>query len=220
MPRHRKHQRQPATAVLNPDLDMAAGRSLVRRHAGRAVHLRRPCGRYTLAPGERWFCAQTHPRQEYHAVYELQSSGYHPLLLLFIDYGRHERQYETMIRPLFPGYLFLPLDLSLGGWVDARYCRGVKRLMARGDGSPIPLPTGVVEELQTRGRDDGVIDDKVIVERLPPIPTGSSLRVLEGPFTSFTGICQLDDGGRVTALLSLFGREVPAELDRVAVELI
>jgi transcriptional antiterminator NusG len=49
---------------------------------------------------------------------------------------------------------------------------------------------------------------------------GESVRVTSGPFMDFIGkVDQINpDKGKVTVLLSLFGRETPAELDLLSVE--
>ena len=49
---------------------------------------------------------------------------------------------------------------------------------------------------------------------------GESVRVIEGPFVDFVGVVdQINmEKGKVKALMSLFGRETPVELDFSQVE--
>ena len=63
---------------------------------------------------------------------------------------RHARQLRTVQAPLFPGYLFVILDLERDRWLSVRSTFGVSRLITTQDGRPIPVPGGIVESLIER----------------------------------------------------------------------
>ena len=49
---------------------------------------------------------------------------------------------------------------------------------------------------------------------------GDQVRVIDGPFTGFSGLIDEVDGerGKVKVMVSIFGRETPVELDFLQVE--
>ena len=52
------------------------------------------------------------------------------------------------------------------------------------------------------------------------VTEGENVRVIDGPFATFTGIVDSvkPDKGKVTVLVSIFGRATPVELDFTQVE--
>lgn len=193
---------------------------------GRAVLKHQHCGRYLLAPEQRWFCIHTHPGQELLAVADLHRQGFLAYLPLFVDRKRtvmqvrYSRRPDPVLKPLFPAYMFIPFDRSQQRWSPIALTRGVKRIFGSRPDAPTPVPVGVVEALIARSGPDGYIDDAKPADGLPEIEVGASIRINEGPMTSFEGVCEMSDGDRVRVLLNLFGRSVPVTLDRSAVEVV
>ena len=61
----------------------------------------------------------------------------------------------TVIRPFFPGYLLVWLDLARGQWCRLRYSRGVRAVLQFGDERD-PVPDGAVEGLTARESYGGI----------------------------------------------------------------
>src|SRR5215216_5616282 len=100
-----------------------------------------------LDANERWYLVQTLRNSERKARAHLTVQGFKAFLPEFCKTVRHARKSSTLTAPLFPGYLFLRLDLTRGGWLCVRSTVGVARLYGRRDGTPIPVPHGIVETL-------------------------------------------------------------------------
>ena len=182
--------------------------------------------------GECWFVIRTVGRQENRALVSVSALGFRTYLPLIVE---HAPRRPARIMPLFYGYLFARFDPWRDQWGAIRAVPGVAGILStRGDpgrkGStrreelptepprPIPVPECVVESLMARGRaGDGVIDDAA-VPFADPFPVGELARVLDGPFTSFEGICTWSSGERVKLLLDIFGRAAETEMARSAVE--
>ncbi len=155
--------------------------------------------RLSLAPGERWYVVQTQPRREDLAVVNLRRQGFRSFLPRLVKTVRHARRSRSVRAPLFPGYLFVPLDIERRRWRCINGSFGVASLIMSGD-RPLPVPHGVVEDLcvLTAGGDE--VD---LGARLRP---GSKVRILTGPFAEKLGtLLELDDRGRARVLLEILG---------------
>jgi transcriptional antiterminator RfaH len=104
--------------------------------------------------------------------------------------------------PLFPGYLFIALDLSQGGWRSINASRGVVRLLAHGY-TPVPVPIGMVEALVVRTDVHGSICEKRDYQ------LGESVRIVDGPLANLVGtISRVSAAGRIRVLLDLLSNSV------------
>ena len=172
--------------------------------------LRVDVGPRAIAGNERWFLAHTLARSEAKAVFHLGAQGFRTYLPQIRKTIRHARQLKTVQAPLFPGYLFVILDLNRDRWLSVRSTVGVARLITTQDGRPIPVPLGIVESLIERSQanltrlDDGLVK-------------GQHVRILSGPFADLVGkLERLDAAGRVKVLLEMMGTAVPVALHRSA----
>ena len=117
-------------------------------------------------------------------------------------------------RKFFPGYLLIEMELSDDSWHLVRTTPGVTGFIGAGR-RPVALSTEEVSEIlrQTEERK----------ERPAPRVTfqkGEGVRVIEGPFTNFSGV--IDEvnttRGKLKVLVSIFGRQTPVELEFWQVE--
>ena len=162
-----------------------------------------------LGPGERWFVARVLAHQENRAQFNLHRLGFRSFLPRLRRTIRHARKLRDTLNPLFPGYIFIVIDLSKQRWRSINGTFGVASLIM-GAEQPTPVPPGVVEalvEYESRGVvrfDDG-------------LEIGQKVRILSGPFAeTICRLADLDDRGRVRVLLEIMGMEVAAQLDRSA----
>jgi transcriptional antiterminator RfaH len=164
-----------------------------------------------LGPGERWFVARALAHQESRAQLHLHRLGFRTFLPRLRRTIRHARKVRDTLQPLFPGYIFVTIDLSKHRWRSINGTFGVASLIM-GAELPSPVPPGVVEGLIASCADSGVIrlDDGLEI--------GQTVRILSGPFAeTLCRLAHLDDRGRVRVLLKIMGTEVPAQLDRSAI---
>jgi transcriptional antiterminator RfaH len=150
-----------------------------------------------------WYVVHTRPHAEEIAARHLDRQGFRVFLPRFSRRRRHARKVETVIRPLFPRYLFVGLDLAVDRWNCIRSTVGVAGLICHGD-RPTLVPPGVVEGLLDR-EVNGVIavNDRTNFRR------GDRVQLLDGAFANLVGIFErMTDGDRVAVLLDLLGRSV------------
>jgi transcriptional antiterminator RfaH len=157
----------------------------------------------------RWFVARTKPNGEQRALINLSRQGFHAFLPREERQQKRGRRQALVQRPLFPGYVFLELDLDRPGWAAVNNTFGVLRLVSLQDGIPSALPRGAVEELLERTDEQGLL--------LPPeeIEVGSHMRVVQGPFANWVAeVVAAPDDARISLLLDLMGRKVTVTTTR------
>lgn len=167
----------------------------------------------TMAQGPAWYAVQTHARAEFKAHDHLRRQNYQIYLPRHAKTIRHARRTQQVLRPLFPRYLFVSLDLTAQGWRSIRSTIGVTDIVCFGD-YPASLPPGFIEGLKSQEDERGHI-------RCAPFKRlrfGDPVVVLNGPFSRLVGICEsMTADERVAILLDLLGRKVRVRLDIEAV---
>jgi transcription elongation factor/antiterminator RfaH len=151
--------------------------------------------------GSEWFVAQTQPRKEAVAMQNLQNQGFIAYCPRVKRTRRHARRFETVSEPLFPGYVFVGIDVSEQPWRSVNGTFGVSRILTDG-ARPVALQDGVVEHLMSV---TGAHKDAA--GRAPQV--GQDVRLRTGPFADFVGcIVGMSAGNRVHILLRLMNRDI------------
>jgi transcription antitermination factor NusG len=165
-----------------------------------------------LGAGERWFVARVLAHQENRAQLNLHRSGFRSFVPRLRSTVRHARRLRETLKPLFPGYVFVIVDLSKHRWRTINGTFGIASLIM-GAEQPMPVPTGVVEALAASCERFAVVslgDESLEV--------GQKVRILSGPFAeTLCRLSHLDDRGRVRVLLEIMGMEVATQLHRSAI---
>jgi transcriptional antiterminator NusG len=116
-------------------------------------------------------------------------------------------------RKFFPGYILIRMEMNEETWYLIKSTPKVTGFL--GGNTPTPLTDAEVEEvLRTEKGETAKPKPKVLFE------SGENVRVIEGPFTNFTGV--IDEvnleRGKLRVMVSIFGRATPVELDFLQVE--
>ena len=114
-----------------------------------------------------------------------------------------------MLRPLFPGYLFVNVSLEREFWRPILSTHGVRTLVRCGD-QPSPVDARFIGALRAREVDGAIVR--------PPVPyqVGQQVRVVAGALrrSSSPRSCPWTwPKDRLTVLLDLLGRPVKVHLD-------
>jgi transcriptional antiterminator NusG len=117
-------------------------------------------------------------------------------------------------RKFFPSYILLEMDLTDETLHIINNTPGVTRIVGVG-GKPTALREEEVERV-LEAIDTGK------AKPTPEIPyhIGEHVRVIDGPFTDFTGVVDEvnPERGKLKVMVSIFGRPTPVELDFLQVE--
>jgi transcriptional antiterminator RfaH len=164
------------------------------------------------AGGQRWYVVQTRARSEETARFNLEAQGFEVFLPRTLRTVLHARKRRTALNALFPGYLFVRLDLERERWRSINGTIGVVQ-MVMGSNRPLAVPDGVVETILTYVDADGIAR----LDR--DLSQGQTVRVKLGPFTESIGpLMRLDPNERARVLLEIMGRAVEINLPRQALE--
>ena len=117
---------------------------------------------------------------------------------------------KTVERKVFPGYVRVKMVMTDETWHLVRNIRGVTGFVGSAN-KAIPLTEEEIAAL-------GVEKREVVVG----YNLGDSVKITDGALASFIGtVEELDtDRGKVTVVVSMFGRETPVELELDQVEVV
>lgn len=122
---------------------------------------------------------------------------------------------KTVMRKVFPGYVLVEMIMTDDSWYVVRNTPGVTGFVgSSGAGSK---PTALMpDEVRAILQQMGVEEVRTVVD----FTVGTSVKVIEGPFTNFVGTIEGIDADRtkLKVLVNMFGRETPVELDFQQVE--
>jgi len=150
-----------------------------------------------------WFVIASHTGKENIARHNLENQHIECFLPARKKTVRHFGRTETVIAPLFAGYIFARFEADPATIRAVNGTRGVKYLLSNG-GTPSALPRGFVDGLFSALDRDGVISHQ---RYLKP---GDQVEFACGPFASQIGkLLEMDDRGRVTVLLNTLASHIP-----------
>lgn len=157
-----------------------------------------------------WCVVSTQTHGEVRAEANLLRQGYNAWLPYTMKWRRHARRREKVRSPVFPGYLFVQLDLERDSWTPINSTFGVRNLLTCGT-RPEVLPDSFVFKLQ-KTLEDGSVGDQV-----SDLSVGTPVRIISGPFADYVAeICELGPHDRVKILLDILGGKVRADAPRSA----
>ena len=112
-------------------------------------------------------------------------------------------------RKFFPGYILIEMDMADDAWHLVKNTPKVTGFVGTGK-KPTPLTPEEVDQILTQ----------VVTTKEKPKPKhvyehGEHVRIIDGPFTNFTGVVEEVNVDRNTlkVMVTIFGRSTPVELD-------
>jgi len=113
---------------------------------------------------------------------------------------------------IYPGYVLVDMIVTDDSWYVVRNTPRVTGFVGSGI-HPVPVDASEIETLFARMNSE---DTKHDID----YAVGETVQIGDGPFKEFEGKISVIDGdrGKVTVLVSMFGRETPVELDFLQVK--
>jgi transcriptional antiterminator RfaH len=156
-----------------------------------------------------WYAVQTQPHAEMKAFTHLARQGFEVYLPRFLKRRRHAGRVDYVSKALFPGYLFVAIDIATQRWRYVNSTVGVRKLVCNGE-APAVVDGKIIECLVAQQDDHGFIklDTKL------RFAAGDVVRVIDGIFSTALGIYEgMTDRQRVGILLDILGRKVRVQID-------
>ena len=117
-------------------------------------------------------------------------------------------------RKFFPGYVLVKMDMNDESWHLVKNTPKVTGFLG-GGGRPVPISENEANRILHQVQ-EGVERPKTTIT----FEVGETVRVSDGPFTSFNGLVEDvdEERERLKVAVSIFGRATPVELEYTQVE--
>ena len=152
-----------------------------------------------------WFVVQTKSSQECMAQFHYEQQGfkvYYPVIRKII---RHARQKKSVLRPLFPNYIFLRLCPAQQDWIAISSTRGAIGAVSF-SGQYVPVPDSLIDQIKAREEDGALPQKSLDVKMFQP---GTSVVVDLIHCGDAQGIvCSMSGQDNVIVLLDFLNRQV------------
>jgi transcriptional antiterminator RfaH len=153
-----------------------------------------------------WTVVNTQPHRERFALENLvrqEFDAYCPLVRRRVS---HARRVHDVLKPLFPGYLFVHLSTQTQRWRPIMSTSGVRMLVRFGE-QPAFIDDGFIQALKSHEIDGAV------VRPAKSYAVGQTVNITSGPFGGLVGtIIDMDDKDRLIVLMNLLNRPVKVQV--------
>lgn len=163
------------------------------------------CRTSASIPSWPWIVVNTNPHRERIVLEHLHRQELTAYCPMIRKSRSHARRVETVLRPLFPGYLFVQANAEIR-WRPILTTHGVRTVVRTGD------DLGFIDDAFIAGLKMRELDGAVV---RPPSPyrVGQEVRITGGPFDGFiTTILELDEKDRLVVLLDVMHRGLKVKL--------
>ena len=145
-----------------------------------------------------WYVVATKTREEEKARVNLERQGYSVLLPKLSLKKRRKGHWQVVTESLFPGYLFVALELGEDDPAPIRSTVGCIGLV-RFAHAYTPVPGDFIESLQAIESETNDVE--------APFKPGDKVRFVSGPFAGIEAVFDMARGGdRAQVLLQLLGK--------------
>ena len=176
----------------------------------------------TLNLGRRWYVLHTYSGYEENVKHNIEQrvESFNMKDKIFNVLVPKEKKIKikngkrtTVEEKIFPGYILVEMVVTDDSWYVVRNTPNVTGFVGSGT-TPTPVDQKEVDTLIKRVSGGSEPSHKIDVD------VNDVVRIVDGPFKNFEGkISHVDaERGRIKALVSMFGRETPVELDALQVK--
>ena len=156
-----------------------------------------------------WCVIYTNQGQEFLAISELKKQNFSIYIPLITKVVRHARKIKEIVKPFFPRYIFINLNIIEDAWKKINYTKGVTKILTSEE-VPISVEGEIIRELKKLENSKGYInyDNPYFYSQ------GDKIEILEGPFKGKAGhYDSLSDNLKAKILLDFMGRTLKLKLN-------
>jgi transcriptional antiterminator RfaH len=155
----------------------------------------------------RWIVVNTQPHRERLAGEHLGRQGFASYCPKILRTIKHARRVENVLRPIFPGYLFVEITPDMQRWQAIGSTIGVRSIVRRGQDLSF-LDVGFIDSLKRR-EVDGMIARPAV-----PYAIGQSIKIAGGPFDGLVAeIIRLPERDRLMVLMDILNQPTKVQID-------
>ena len=154
-----------------------------------------------MSNSKSWIVARNKPNQDKIALINLERQDFEFFQPTFKTMSRVQNKFKEIIKPVFPGYIFIAINLEEKNWHKINNTRGISSVINFGNEIPL-IRSKLIEELQHRfslNNDPKTVDQFKI---------GMNAEITNGPFAQLIGkIEEIDTDQRIWILLNILGTQ-------------
>ena len=160
-----------------------------------------------------WYAIYTRSRHEQKVYDRLSRKSIETFLPLMERWSRRKDRRKRISLPLFPGYLFVRVEMDSQTHLELLKTNSVVRVLCNDD-RPAPIPDKQIHAIQI------MIKNGMAVTPYPYLKEGMKVLVVNGPLTGMEGILlkTKPNKHRLVLSLDLLKESVSVEIDETDVE--
>ena len=145
----------------------------------------------------RWYVVSTKPNREKQTEMNIERLGVGCFLPLLQEQRIIRRKRRTTVMPLFPGYLFVRINIS-EHYRAVSYARGVRRIVEFGSG-PVEIDASTIEAIRSKM----VHSNIVRLEKATEFHAGHLIQIKDGPLMGLEAVFMREMPGHQRAMVLL-----------------
>ena len=160
-----------------------------------------------------WYAVHTHVNKESLSEINLIRQNFITYLPKYKKIIKHARKISTVVRPLFPRYLFVKLDLVKQRWHLINSTYGVNVLITMEE-KPVKILDKIINEIKSYDNSDVIAN----ISPYSSMTMGEEVNIIDGLFSGRKAIFDgLTDDNRIKVLFNLLGKEVTLSMTPIGV---
>ena len=159
-----------------------------------------------------WYILNTKLHCEFQVISYLINKNIKNFMPKLLVTRSHARKIEKVLRPLFPGYIFININVDKS-YRAVNNIIGVKGIISLGN-SPSCVPKTVINDMQSYTDSEGL----VYKWKVSNYKIGQEIKIKNGIFKGNIGsFCGMSSKDRVSILLAFLGSEVRVSISSLGV---
>jgi transcriptional antiterminator RfaH len=156
-----------------------------------------------------WIVARNKPNQDKIALINLERQNFEFFQPKFKTILRARNKFKEVIKPVFPGYIFVAINLEEKNWHKINNTRGISSIIVFGNEIPL-VRCELIKELQHLF---SLNNDPKTADRLR---VGMNAEITNGPFAQLTGkIDEINANQRIWILLDVLGTQTRVSINKL-----